>query len=613
MCFPKSKDVREKAISLHNQLTTSNANLIVEFVQAFFEIFNSELPSESSNPNEAHILVKCCQVLINYNQISDETKLSKLALECIKICHIPIIYHFQSNLYLTFLHKRFDEKEASEFVDKNCVSMVNLVFVTGLSNEIKLSIVKTLTKLNARKFINCFVREIYASLDQQVAQLKAVTPVEFAIFKTAEGVLYDMSVVKAAADANIDKNTKRENKLYSFKEQMAEMELRKELETKNKDDLDLSKLTKKQEEVFKVQMTKEEDIRNRLRLLNQKFTFNLDVLLAIMESNSLVACIYFKEITFTLVNLFTSVLCYDKVTNFTLKISHNMMLSPATCNDVEYVKFVDTAAYTLVRLFPNPSSPDSDLCKLIARLVDFLYRRTCPNSGTGYDEKLNRLALQNRLTTPAFSFIFPLLRYVLLNLTPSNTITYDQTVDRCLQIIGQHSLHRTDSTDSNEGLKNPQNMPIKLTLETLIKFMEKDLIDHEKTAASVLINNVSCINGNLGCGTATTSDIFVLLNSLTHRNDLIRLTCIQALDNLSVNVLPHLEEGHCKEKLKHRVFIGRFDTQPECQTYANQIFEKCSFETNGKMLENIFDDDIENANSVLVIPLSDAYRYLLQR
>ncbi|KAH9393538.1 eIF-2-alpha kinase activator GCN1 [Tyrophagus putrescentiae] len=621
ICFSKSKECRDKAISLLNELAKSNSSLISEMVQTFFDLYGTEAETtavEDSSKSDAQFLAKCVQVLINSEQIAEksEFEVHKFALECVKICHIPRVYHYQPNLFQTFLCKRFDKGEIATFVEKNTSALVNIVFSSSLSDQIKLNTVKTLSKLNANKFISCFVREVNANLDQLLIPLKSVTSTEVEIFKTPQGTLYDKAVVKAAGDTSADKNVRRENKLYSFKDQLAEMELRKDLEAKSKHtDLDLSKLTKKQEEVYKAQLAKEEDVRNRLKLLDGKLSFNLDVLLAMIRSNPLVASIHFKEIPSTLVNLFTSELCYERSKAFTLAVSRPMMVSPATCNDLEYNKFVDTAAFTLVRLYRNPADPDNELLQLIARLVEYLYKRTCPNSGSGYDETLNRLAAQNRLSTPAFAFVFPLLRFVLLQLKASAE-NYDQMVDRCLQVITQHSLHRNDSAEKkgDSGLKDPQNMPNKLVLETLVKFMEKNLPDHEKTAASAVISTVGCINGSAGCGMASPGDIFVLLNSLTHLNDLIRQTCFQALDDLSTAVLPLLkEEDHCKEKLRHRVFIGRFDTLPECQAFANQIFERCAFETSGKMLETILEDDIENANAVLVVPVSEAYRFLLKQ
>lgn len=74
-------------------------------------------------------------------------------------------------------------------------------------------------------------------------------------------------------------NIKRENKMYSYKDQMAEMEMRKELESKkvqpikNNQDRDsdnpltllASQLTKNQMEQVNIELEKERKIRNRMK------------------------------------------------------------------------------------------------------------------------------------------------------------------------------------------------------------------------------------------------------------------------------------------------------------------------------------------------------------
>ena len=59
---------------------------------------------------------------------------------------------------------------------------------------------------------------------------------------------------------------KRENKLYSYKDQLAELELRKEIEKKKKKDQPAKpevKLSKKQQEMVDEQMKQEQEVRER--------------------------------------------------------------------------------------------------------------------------------------------------------------------------------------------------------------------------------------------------------------------------------------------------------------------------------------------------------------
>ena len=73
---------------------------------------------------------------------------------------------------------------------------------------------------------------------------------DYAVFKMPEGELFNKEAVISAASGG-DKNQKRENKLYSYKEQLADLEFQKEQEAKIRASFDVSKLNKKQQEVYK--------------------------------------------------------------------------------------------------------------------------------------------------------------------------------------------------------------------------------------------------------------------------------------------------------------------------------------------------------------------------
>ena len=82
-----------------------------------------------------------------------------------------------------------------------------------------------------------------------------VTEKDAAIFRTKEGELYNVAVIDEASDLNLEKTkVKRENKAYSIKEQLAEIELRKELARKNRE---TGKLTEKQKVAMEKELKKE--------------------------------------------------------------------------------------------------------------------------------------------------------------------------------------------------------------------------------------------------------------------------------------------------------------------------------------------------------------------
>lgn len=97
------------------------------------------------------------------------------------------------------------------------------------------------------------------------AQICQISKDDYFTFLTPEGELYDKSVLPGD-DSNDTMNMKRESKAYSYKEQLEELQLRRELEEKKKKDGKVKKpqYTPKQLEAIKNQKTKEQAVRARL-------------------------------------------------------------------------------------------------------------------------------------------------------------------------------------------------------------------------------------------------------------------------------------------------------------------------------------------------------------
>ncbi|KAI6201623.1 TOG domain-containing protein [Aphelenchoides besseyi] len=116
---------------------------------------------------------------------------------------------------------------------------------------------------NSRHRDYAWQRCITISNQIDLKKLNDVTETENKIFFTAEGVLCNTAVIDENSDATLDgkQNLRRENKAYKFKDQIAEIELRKELAEKNKRE---GKLTPRQQEAVKRELAKESDIRRSL-------------------------------------------------------------------------------------------------------------------------------------------------------------------------------------------------------------------------------------------------------------------------------------------------------------------------------------------------------------
>ncbi|EMP24440.1 Translational activator GCN1 [Chelonia mydas] len=123
--------------------------------------------------------------------------------------------------------------------------------------------VGSLSALSPRKVLPQLISTISASMENPA--LRHVTREEFAIMQTPEGELFDKSIIQSAQQDSMKKaNMKRENKAYSFKEQIIELELKEEIK-KKKGIKEEVQLTTKQKELLHAQLEKESQIRKQLK------------------------------------------------------------------------------------------------------------------------------------------------------------------------------------------------------------------------------------------------------------------------------------------------------------------------------------------------------------
>ncbi|OTF74341.1 GCN1-like protein [Euroglyphus maynei] len=618
MCH-QSKIIRENSVEKFNIFCEKNESFLMEIIQTFNDLYgeNRQIEIERQPSNNNGSILRCVQTLLNHcNQDEDQLMFNSI----LHLCHHPIVYQQNQNLFIkSFVHKRFSNEQIKidEFIDRNFKHLTQAIFdkeFGGRSTTLNLS--RTLMKLNPHRFAEHFVLIIHDDINKHLTEFKSITEDDFKIFKTPEGHLYNRSIVIEAGGIQDDKNLKRESKLYSHKEQLAEIQLRKELEEKRKNqepEFDPTKFSKKQKEIYSLEMAKEKKIRDHLQCLYEQFLFETDLLATIIDTNPMVASIHFKDVLFTYVNLFASHLTIEKAVEFFRSISTKMMISPIIKVDGDYTTYVQIIINTIINLYRSKENAKNYI-DLVEQIVHYIYDRTCPNM-ENYDEKLVKKTEHNRLTTPAFTFIFPLFRFVLLDMNKSDSEHYEKIVEKCLLIINEHSKMRCYTEKEEDNLRNPGNLPIKLILETLFSFMENE--DAEDTGcdelvANTLIEVVTSVNNEMGCGTATPRDIFVLLGYTSHQDDLIRLTSFESLFILTEQVLIFLDNEYCRQKLAHRCFIGQFDILPDCQAYSNQIFKLCHFKTNPLFLNVILDEDMDSINLKMTLPVAEAYKTLLE-
>ena len=170
-------------------------------------------------------------------------------------------------------------------------------------------------------------------LNEHSARLVTISQNEYEIMRLKEEELpHDRSIIEATlkqmqeTESAAASNLKRENKTYTYKEQMADLELKKELEKKKKTTAEQQQqqqqqqstfnldriraaMSKKQQEQLDTLIKSEIKVREELRRLDEQVRKASEVLMRVVQGNSFEAKLYMAQIVRTLVRLVKSPLC----------------------------------------------------------------------------------------------------------------------------------------------------------------------------------------------------------------------------------------------------------------------------------------------------------------
>ncbi|KAF3850541.1 hypothetical protein F7725_012313 [Dissostichus mawsoni] len=301
---------------------------------------------------------------------------------------------------------------------------------------------------------------------------------------------------------------KRENKAYSYKEQIIELELQAELNKKKgiKEELQLSS---KQKEMIQAQQDREASIRKRLQLLDSDLQSAVGLLeAALIEKPS--------EITMELPAV--------------LQVLLPLLPSPL-------------AAPRLLRpeCDLDPAWEQEDLETAANRTILLLHHHTVP-------QRDNKTAVVAPLSAPAFSVCFPLLNAVVKKSSGSSEDEESQLI-RALQVISEHCQLRSaaDSDDMTIDENGPELLPRTSMLMLLIRVIS--------TATPRLQD---------GCTVAEQQEIDVLLEGLLSPCFSVRDAALRGLCEMEF-ALPTESSEESGLSLLRRLWVTRFDVEEECR------------------------------------------------
>ncbi|XP_057374386.1 stalled ribosome sensor GCN1-like [Daphnia carinata] len=519
--------------------------------------------SATLNETDANSLIFCLQTITSLKGRSQENY-NKLAVACFKAAHHPAIASVQP-LCWYYIVKHFGQ--VPKALVSRCYAQLKEELIKnhkpGSWPEASLS---GLMKLAPEETIKDVLDAISATLSQE--ELLRVTRDDYFTFLTPEGELYDRSVLENAKE-EAARNIKRESRAYSYKEQMEELQLIRELEEKRirEGKKKAPEMSPKQKEAIRVQLEKESAIRSKVAALDVVVRQVCSMLKSAIDN-----------VPGVLSNQLTQLIPWMM----------RAMGSPVAAPLLQPL-WID--------LRKSVFEADMELlAKSIAHVSLRLVKPMCDLDPAWETESLDDAsrrvlkqlvgATATPLNAPTFTYCFPFIRGTLKQLSSKEEALAAQGI----QLIERHAgLRSVGQPGQTYPQNNPRLLPLKEMMDLLIHLIGTTTGREQQTAYSALLEVAASASGKAGCAVATDEEVNCLLDSLESSVDSVRDACLHSLSVL----LPVLTRNRVKTfttHLNHRLWVAKFDVVPEIREKGEQLWAATQLQPVKNMFELVLED-----------------------
>ncbi|XP_005746121.1 translational activator GCN1 [Pundamilia nyererei] len=511
------------------------------------------------------LLDALCVVCSSASQWGDPAEAESLAMETLIVSHHPSIVEACRGLWPVLLSSM--NLKAEEFIENNLEAILPQLLKVDADNQAVRNAVGSLSRLSPNKLLPRVISHITEGLSKPA--LLQVTREEYAIMLTPEGELYDKSIIQSAQKENTKKvNMKRENKAYSYKEQIIELELQEELKKKKgiKEEI---QLTTKQKEMMQIQLEKESATRKRLQELDGELQSVVGLLEATLIERPAQITRELPAVLQVLMPLLHSPLAAPSIQQVFLDIG--VCLMPKSLQHLAVL-----VGHVTLRLLKPECDLDKaweqeDLATAAHRTVMLLHNHTVP-------QREGKTADAAPLSAPAFSFCFPLLNATLRESSDS-TEEAENTMMRALQVINEHSQLRADTNSDDVAIdeNGPELLPRVSMLLLLTRVISTAAPRLQVLASQCLTALCASAGGEEGCTVAEQPEIDVLLNALLSPCFSVRDAALRGLLEMEF-ALPTDSTDASGMSLLRRLWVARFDVEEEGQALAEKLWESLGLE-----------------------------------
>uniref|UniRef100_A0A1B0AHF4 TOG domain-containing protein n=1 Tax=Glossina pallidipes TaxID=7398 RepID=A0A1B0AHF4_GLOPL len=565
----------------------------ISFVRKIFmelEKFANSYDKDVENTEENEIFSS--NFIESIHTLCDFEKLAcadgqNLAIQSLVVCHHPLLVCGEDNLWENVVRFQFD-LDPKVFISLNAKQITEMIITNFKPIKAYENAVATLIRLSPDVILPLLIGKVTTELKNP--NMVNVSDDDYFTYLTPEGELYDKSVIPNNEELYVTTGIKRENKVYSYKEQLEELQLRREIEEKRRKEgrAKPPQLTPKQQEAIRNQTEKESQIKKRLQALNEKLVCIIKMIKSAGVGNAKQLSLHFPAILGAILSAMKSPLSASLLSELYFELR-------LTCFDDCDLAF--KVATTTIRLqMPRCDLKSdwiaSDISEATENTLHMLYN--------------NVIVEKNTLLAPTFTYVFEFLKRALV---AKKLVIDEELLLMGIKILEEHAQIRGDSLigDIND-YRHPKYMPRMEMFQLLLSFISNNQGRIQTQAVVTLLEVAQSSSGDDYCAIATREECRLFLNTLEASLEASRDVALRAL---KIMCRPLVEQSSLDDEMlriiTRRLWIARFDVSHENQHLANELWESVDLEQ--PQFEDLLCDiihpelSIQKATAASLVPL----------
>lgn len=508
-----------------------------------------------------------------------------IAQHAILSCHHQTVQALDAELWeeVLALHK-IDRKS---FISACWPDVKEKILDNYKCNSMYENSVASLVRISPEVVLPAIIENVTRVLNEPA--MSQVTDDEYFTFLTPEGELYDKSSIPNQEETPTAQ-IRRENKAYSYKEQIEELQLRREIEEKKRKEgkLKAPQLTPKQKEAIKNQTEKENAIRLKCKGLNDDLLNVVSQIEGSINGNSKHFSLWFSSLLPAVLRVVKSPLAASTLTNLYL----SLRVAVFSGEQSELGKKIALATIRMHK--PRCDLPEDwtsgDLKDLVPELLVTLQSLVDEKVASNHDEERS-----NALSAPAFSFIFEFLKQALT----SNYVSGDELLIG-IDLIAKHAQMKGDSIDGEDlsDYKHPKYLPTLDMMRSLIDLSTSYRGRIQTQSIAAFLDVADAISGQSYRSIASKDEIEFIMNMLQSDMEITRDSAVRALIKI-IDALPTISDDYELGLLiVRRIFIVKHDVSNDIQELAETLWENGGFEVPSVLGDVLMADIIHHENCV---------------